>query len=74
MQTCRTGGAHDGASVVPIAFSRISWNLSTDVVSAMLIAESKLSDRILQVDADVCWRTLTYADVCWHMLTYADVY
>jgi hypothetical protein len=25
------------------------------------------------LDADVCWRMLTYADICWRMLTYADV-
>ena len=48
-----SGGAGADLSVTPVAFSRIEWRLETDILSAMLIAESKLSDRILQVDLQV---------------------
>merc|ERR1712216_46803 len=39
--------------VTPIAYKRLHWNLGQDLVAGMLIAESKLSDRIPQVDLQV---------------------
>lgn len=53
IQSCQGAVLGGDESVTPVAFTRISWNLGQDVVSAMLIAESKLSDRIPQVDLRV---------------------
>ena len=47
------GAGADDRSVTPVAYCRIEWTLDTDILSAMLIAESKLSDRIPQVDMQV---------------------
>jgi len=49
-QSCGSG---DQNSVAPVAYSRIQWSLDEELVAAMLIAESKLSDRIPQVDLQV---------------------
>ena len=49
-QSCGSG---EQSTVAPVAYSRIHWVLDPDLVAAMLIAESKLSDRIPQVDMQV---------------------
>lgn len=49
-QSCGSG---DQSAVAPVAYSRIQWALDQGLVAAMLVAESKLSDRIPQVDLQV---------------------
>jgi len=51
IQSCQ---AVRGAAVVAVEFARINWKLGEDVVAAMLIAESNLSDRIPQVAVCCC--------------------
>jgi carnitine O-acetyltransferase len=48
IQLSGAGGSASDAAVAPVAYSRIHWKLGEGILSAMLVAESKLSDRIPQ--------------------------
>jgi carnitine O-acetyltransferase len=52
MQSSGAVGGQE-AEVSPVTYHRIEWQLREEQVAAMLIAESKLSDRIPQVDLQV---------------------